>query len=334
MDWKREEGVKKRQTFLATVKRKSSGSQNKKESSTLFKGRKYTSKRRFRLSLVSFFIIGLILTFKLLILFVEVTSKNKLVNGEVSHFSGAESIKVNTQAEFEEEVLVAVAPIEEGALLEASKFIKLKKKSIEINPRTVRDFGQIEGQYSRVSIPSGEPFFTDYVTSIKPVNAITASIPEGYRAVTIRVDDRTSVEGWVRPGVYVDVIWATRVRGKEAVAIIVEKAKVLSSLGGGEQGAKEQVMIPASVTLLTTVKDADKIQLASTSGILSLSLRGDTDLGASKFTGNLTIDDLLDGSQRNDLQKPNQGILHMKDANGRSIEYIISPSGELIPGKL
>ncbi len=114
---------------------------------------------------------------------------------------------------------------------------------------------------------------------------ITAKIPKGHRAVAIPVDPISGVEGWVAPGVRVDVVWTTIVDGQPMAVTIVENAHVLSAgrrtdKNSAPLGAVNGVSVQAEhVTLLATIADSQKIQLAKKSpGSLSLSLRGDGDL--------------------------------------------------------
>ena len=119
------------------------------------------------------------------------------------------------------EVLVPVQEIDSGTALEAHMFRKEARPSVGVSNRVVRDFEEIKGHYARSLIVPNQPLHRDYITSVRPTNVITASIPDGYRAVTIRVDARTSVEGFVRPGARVDVVWTSSIRGKHDLTSIL-----------------------------------------------------------------------------------------------------------------
>ena len=190
-------------------------------------------------------------------------------------------------------VLVPVQRIEAGLALEPSMFRQESRPKLGLTPNVVRGFGEIKGYFSRALILPDRPLDTDSITQVKPTNPMTANIPEGFRAVTIRTDVTSSVEGWARAGAHVDVIWASVIRGRQAVTAIVQNAKILSAerqMDGNVNGAP----VPSTVTLLVTEHDAERIQLAQTSGSLNLSLRGDNDPGkASSAGGVVTIDTLL-----------------------------------------
>jgi Flp pilus assembly protein CpaB len=77
-----------------------------------------------------------------------------------------------------------------------------------------------------------------------------------------------------------------------------------------ERSLDEQVApgaaVPSTVTLLVTAQDASKIQLASTTGSLSLSLRGDEDTTGSSGGGTVTVDDLYGGNTRQGSRRSNR----------------------------
>ncbi|MCB0334594.1 MAG: Flp pilus assembly protein CpaB [Bdellovibrionales bacterium] len=194
------------------------------------------------------------------------------------------------------DVLVPVSEIQPGAALEARMFRKESRPQVGVSNRVVRDFEEIKAHFARSLIVPNQPLHRDYITSVRPTNILTANIPEDFRAVTIRVDARTSVEGFVRPGANVDVVWASRIRGKPGITTIVQNAKVLSAERQTKvDNANPGVPVPSTVTLLVTAEDAQKIQLASTTGKLSLSLRGDADAGKAAGSKTITLDDLIGG---------------------------------------
>jgi pilus assembly protein CpaB len=253
----------------------------------------------------------------------------------------------NANLEFAE-VLVPVQQIEPGTALEPTMFKKEKRPKLGLPQRVVKDFEEVKGQYSRSIIVADLPLSQEYLTQVKPANTITARIPEGYRAVTINVDIRTSVEGWARPGARVDVIWASRIRNKEAVTVIVQNAVILSAERQTESSNQQaqqsgilpgrqpqaQAAVPNTVTLLVSAKDAQKIQLASTTGSLSLSLRGDTDAGQGQASGSITIDQLISDNAPQEQQpngkEPIEGTVRIKGPSGNYEEWVLK-GGRLEP---
>lgn len=194
-------------------------------------------------------------------------------------------------------VLVPKEAIKAGEKLREDQFVVQDRVVQGMEERVVTAFASIEGTYASAFIAPQAPLLKDYVTFTVPANALTAKIPDGFRAVTISVDAESGVEGWVRPGVRVDVVWLSTLRGKPAVTTIVEDAEILSAERSIEADPENSgKSIPSHVTLLVSIKDGQKIQLAKTTGSLSLSLRGTADRNAN---GNetITVERLLRSSE-------------------------------------
>lgn len=222
------------------------------------------------------------------------------------------------------DVLVPVREIEAGKPLEASMFRRESRPQVGVSPRVVRDFEEIQGLYARSLIIPGQPLHRDLITTVRPTNAITANIPEGHRAVTISVDARSAVEGWVRPGARVDVAWASSIRGRPGVTIIVQNALVLSAERNPDPKVQAGAPVPSTVTLLVTADDAAKINLASTTGSLTLQLRGDNDPGRGRQGGSITIDDLYGGGAALSTTQSCEGSVVIS-----GVKYCVKPGGRL-----
>jgi pilus assembly protein CpaB len=197
------------------------------------------------------------------------------------------------------EVLVPIQSIEPGTKLEPMMFRKESRPKQGLPRRIVSDYEEIKGTYARSIIAADAPLLSDYLTEIRPSSVITPEIPDGYRAVTIRVDVTTIVEGWAKPGSRVDVKWVGMIRGQKAIVSVVQNAKILSA-EMQTQNQMDQVgkaaSVPTTVTLLVTAYDADKILLYRSEGTLSLSLRGDNDTGKTDSLPTMTFPDTLPGS--------------------------------------
>jgi pilus assembly protein CpaB len=112
---------------------------------------------------------------------------------------------------------------------------------------------------------------------------LSAVIPEGYRAMTVKVDEVVGVSGFITPGTLVDVV-VTMAPGADAVSketvskIVLQNIKVLAS-GQNIDKPKDDREAAAvrSVTLQVTPEQAEKLALASTEGRLQLVMRNSVD---------------------------------------------------------
>lgn len=244
------------------------------------------------------------------------------------------TVVVEKQAEIKMvDVLVPLQKVDAGTPLEPAMFRREARAQVGVTNRVIKDFEEIKGTYARSLIVPGQPLYRDFVTNVRPTNALTANIPEGFRAVTIRVDARSGVEGWARPGARVDVVWASRIRGQPGVTVIVQNARVLSAERDLDAATKPGQPVPSTVTLLVTAPDANKIQLATTTGSLSLSLRGDNDPGKGVNVNPITVDDLLGNSAPVGVQAaPCEGMVRMRGKDGKLEEFCMQ-GGKMVPAQ-
>ena len=231
------------------------------------------------------------------------------------------------------EVLVPRASIEQGTQITEEQFkrVSLPRESVPAN--AVQTFEEVKNMYARGMIVSGQPVSRDLVTQVRPTNKITTSIPNGFRAVSIRVDDKSSIEGWARAGSRVDVTWITTVNGKQTLVVVVENARVLSAERVPENNQAEfaNVAIPSTATLLVTEGDANKIRLASSVGSMSLLLRGDNDNTSVGRANTTTVDDLTGARNQTSIGPSRNGanLIKLRGTNGDVSERVIT-NGKLL----
>lgn len=121
---------------------------------------------------------------------------------------------------------------------------------------------------------------------------LSAVIPEGYRAMTVKVDDVVGVSGFVMPGTFVDVV-AVIVPVQQAgdnqgpiSKIVLQNIKVLAS--GAKIDSPENQREPSAVkavTLQVTPEQAEKLVLASNEGKLQLVMRNYSDQEGTQTKG-------------------------------------------------
>lgn len=109
---------------------------------------------------------------------------------------------------------------------------------------------------------------------------LSAVIPEGYRAMTVKVDDVVGVSGFVMPGSYVDVVAVILPVNQNSASqgpiskIVLQNIKILAS--GAKLDSPENQREPSSVkavTLQVTPEQAEKLVLAANEGKLQLVMR-------------------------------------------------------------
>lgn len=226
------------------------------------------------------------------------------------------------------DVLVSSARIEEGTQLSPELFAPLPMDPDKTPMAVIRakDLELIVGKYASRLINANMPIVLDDISDNPPLTAI--SIPPGYRAVSISVDNRSSVEGFAKPNSRVDVLWSYSQAGENKVATISRFVKVLS-VGGYTSVVGQRAAVDnkgSTVTLLVTERDAKKIELARSNGSISLSLVGESETNVSSGEpDSVTIADLV-GKPANTqpTEVANDGVMYTSDPRtGRQLRYIL-----------
>jgi pilus assembly protein CpaB len=227
------------------------------------------------------------------------------------------------------DVLIPVRNIEAGEPLSPALFRRESRPESAVSDKVVRDIAEVGTGFARAVIMSNEPLNRDYITNQRPLNQITTNIPDGFRAVTVSVDVKTGVEGWARAGARVDVGWTTTISGKAAFAVISQNALVLSAERQLNSNQDPALPVPTTITLLVNTRDSAKIQLATTTGLITLSLRGDRDSGRDVGFNVIAADDLT-GKTSADGSEAIEGIVRFKDPRTGKYKELVVKGGQVM----
>jgi pilus assembly protein CpaB len=204
-------------------------------------------------------------------------------------FNAINSQPVKTVAAPTQPVVVAAADLAIGT--------ELKKEDL-----TVMNFpaGQAPaGAFAKPSDVLGRGIIVSMVKNELVLNAKLASkeagsglptvIPDGMRAVSVRVNEVIGVAGYVLPGTRVDVL-ATANPSNQAqdvtTKVILSNVQVLTAGTRMEQDAEKGKPVQVTVvTLLVFPEQSERLALASTEGKIQLALRNPLDLGAPETPG-------------------------------------------------
>lgn len=135
-----------------------------------------------------------------------------------------------------------------------------------------------------------EPLTENKLAPLESGAGLPPSIPEGMRALSVKVNEVVGVAGFVVPGTRVDVMATIEGRQQDqqsTTRVVVSNIQVLTAgTRYDQEKAKDGEAIPSTVvTLLVTPEDAERITLASTEGHLMLTLRNPLDVAPTQTTG-------------------------------------------------
>jgi len=137
-------------------------------------------------------------------------------------------------------------------------------------------------------VAANEAFLPSKLASKEAGAGLPPLIPEGQRALSVRVNDVVGVAGYVLPGTRVDVV-ATVNPSTQVIdmtsKVILTNVQVLASGTKIEQDEKNKPVQVTVVTLLVNPDEAEKLTLASTEGKIQLALRNPLDKTAPPTTG-------------------------------------------------
>ena len=133
-------------------------------------------------------------------------------------------------------------------------------------------------------IQANEPLLDAKLTAPGSGAGLVATIPEGKRALSVRVNDVVGVAGFVLPGSRVDIILSGSVRGKgiDVSKVVLENVQVLAAGQSVEYDASGKAQKVPVVTVLLTPEEAQKLRLATIDGRIRLALRNPLDLNKAE----------------------------------------------------
>ncbi len=189
-------------------------------------------------------------------------------------------------------VVVAKTEIPLGAKITAEQLALAPIPNGSAPEGVFRKLDDVMGRVAVTPIGVREP-----ITNLKLAPAgvgagLQAVIPEGYRALTVKVDDIVGVSGFLMPGSYVDVVAVIIPVAANAAAqgpiskIVLQNIKVLAS--GAKIDSPQDQRQPSeakAVTLLVTPPQAEKLVLAANESKLQLVMRNYGDQEDSQTSG-------------------------------------------------
>ena len=197
---------------------------------------------------------------------------------------GAPAASIPTSA-----VIVAAQDLQIGASLRQEDLRAIQWPS---NAVPAGAFGKPEDLIGRgliMPVMTNEPFLPSKLASKEAGAGLPPVIPEGFRALSVRVNEVIGVAGYVLPGTRVDVLAvasATDNKADTTSKVVLTNVQVLAAGTKMEQDGDQGKPMPVSVvTLLVDPEQAERLTLASTEGKIQLALRNPLDQGAPATPG-------------------------------------------------
>lgn len=145
------------------------------------------------------------------------------------------------------------------------------------------DFGSIDGLPLKVDLKPGDIIMYSMVDTKKDIAKL---IPLGRRALTIPVDDESSISTMLKPGDLIDLMVTLQSAEKTATVPLMQGVKILAT--GKQTDVSDEVSGTTgytNITLDVSADDAKNITLATSMGRISAILRNPDDQVMSDTSG-------------------------------------------------
>lgn len=188
------------------------------------------------------------------------------------------------------QVVVAAQPLTMGTRLHANHLRVVAWPSRNPVSGSFADVKELVDRGVISPIAENEPITATKVASLEAGAGLPPVIPEGMRAISVRVNEVVGVAGFVVPGTLVDVLVTARAGAGPDEAMtrtVVSKVTVLTAgTKYDQEKSKSGEPIPTSVvTLAVLPEDAERIALAQNQGQITLALRNPLDVDSTDTKG-------------------------------------------------
>src|SRR6202165_781820 len=185
-------------------------------------------------------------------------------------------------------VVMAADDIQVGTKLEAHDVHVVTLPQSAVPPGAFSGTSQVLGRGAILPVSKGEFILPSKLAALSAGAGLPSMIPQGMRAVSVRVNDVVSVAGFVQPGTHVDVLATGQGGGNDRqTTTVLENVLVLAVGKSLDRNPLADAQTAPVITLAVSPDDAQKLALVSQEGRIQLSLRNPMDtrkggIGASR----------------------------------------------------
>lgn len=151
-----------------------------------------------------------------------------------------------------------------------------------------RSAAEVVGRGLLSAVSMNEPLLASKLALPEAGGGLSILIPEGKRAMSVRVDDVIGVAGFVVPGTRVDVVVTLdRTTGQEdaATQLILQNIEVMATGQSIQRDSRGEPQAATVVTLLVDPEDGERLALSASNGRIQLALRNSMDLDSVSTSG-------------------------------------------------
>ena len=192
-----------------------------------------------------------------------------------------QNVPVKTVSMPTKPVVVAATDLELGAQLKADDLHVVEWPASSVPNGAFSTPDEIVGRGLVMPVIQNEPILPMKLAGKDAGSGLPVVIPEGKRAVSVRVNDVIGVAGYVLPGTHVDVLATATPTNSEVdttTKVVLTNVQVLAAGTKMEQDTEQgKPMAVNVVTLLVSPDEAERLTLGATQGKIQLALRNPLD---------------------------------------------------------
>jgi pilus assembly protein CpaB len=200
-----------------------------------------------------------------------------------------QNIPVKTVTVPTRHVVVATADLSLGRQIRREDLTTIDWPSSAVPEGAFEDPAALVGRGVINSVVKHEVILPSKLASKEAGAGLPPIIPQGKRAVSVRVNEVIGVAGYVLPGTHVDVLTTANPSSRSediTTKVVLSNVEVLTAGTRLEQDTNDGKPIQVSVvTLLVTPEESERLTLASTEGKIQLALRNPMDTGTPDTPG-------------------------------------------------
>lgn len=213
-----------------------------------------------------------------------------------------------------------------GHKLRRGDFKEIPWPSDAIPPGAFRSIGDLfaahDSPIAKFALSEGEVMLPAKFNLKDNQSALSLLLPEGMRAVTIKVNEVRGVGGFIQPKDRVDILMteknaATAKASPRRTSVLLQDILVMA-IGQNVNAQNYKPTVANSVTVAVNLQDAQKLALAITVGHLSLALRNPLQAGTSA-SREISLQDLRSGPNRQAPASPKIRVYRSAKASDYSI---------------
>jgi pilus assembly protein CpaB len=200
-----------------------------------------------------------------------------------------QNVPVKTVTMPTKKVVVANADLSLGSELRPDDLTTLDWPASAVPAGAFDNASALVGRGLIASVVHHEPILPGKLASKEAGSGLPPIIPNGKRAVSVKVNEVIGVAGYVLPGTHVDVLATANATNRPedmTTKLVLSNVEVLAAGTRLEQDSKDsKPMAVTVVTLLVSPDEAERLTLASTEGKIQLALRNPLDLESPETPG-------------------------------------------------